>query len=66
MPKKDPRGGAREGAGRKPDPNAKEPYGTRLSKDTIAFLQSIDNAAAYIDDTIKRSKGYRQWKARTK
>lgn len=56
------RGGSRARAGRKPDPNAKEPYGTRLSKDTIAFLQSLDNAAAFIDESLQRTKAFKQWK----
>lgn len=57
-------GGKRKGAGRKsvPDGVAKVPYGTKLAPVVIEYLRSCDNAASTIEDTIKRSKAFREWR----
>ena len=54
-------GGKRKGAGRKPKPNGKLSYGTRLSPDVIEYLRQCDNAAETIEQSIKNSSGYKQW-----
>lgn len=65
MAKKGGRGGKREGSGRPVlDPGeAKVAYNTRLSQDVVAYLRSTDNAAGVLDQTVRRSKGYREWNA---
>jgi hypothetical protein len=57
------RGGKREGAGRKPAPvgTTKEPYNTKLTREVIEFLRQCENAAETIDDTLRRSKAFREW-----
>ena len=56
-------GGKRKGAGRKPSPDvAKVPYGTKLEGVVVEYLRQCDNAAKTLEDTIKRSKGFREWK----
>jgi len=56
-------GGKREGAGRKPAPvgTTKEAYSTKLTPEVIAFLRQCENAAETIDDTLRRSKAFREW-----
>lgn len=57
-------GGKRKGAGRKPAPEgtAKVPYGTKLDPVVVEYLRQCDNAAGTIEDTIRRSKQFRDWK----
>jgi len=57
------RGGKREGAGRKPAPvgTIKVAYATKLTPEVIEFLRRCENAAATIDDTLRRSKAFREW-----
>jgi hypothetical protein len=55
-------GGKRNQAGRKAGPNgAKVPYATKLTPDVVKYLRQCDNAAETIDDTIRRSKAFREW-----
>jgi hypothetical protein len=57
-------GGKREGAGRKPRPDgiAKVPYGTKLESEVVDYLRQCGNAAKTLEDVIKRTKSFRQWK----
>jgi hypothetical protein len=56
-------GGKREGAGRKPAPagTIKVAYATKLTPEVIKFLRQCENAAETIDDTLRRSKAFREW-----
>jgi hypothetical protein len=57
------RGGKRKGAGRKPSPNPiKVPYGTKLEFDVVEYLRQCENAAKTLEDVIKRTKAFKQWK----
>jgi len=57
-------GGKREGAGRKPAPpgTKKITYATKLDPVVVKYLRQRDNAAETIEQTIKRSKDFRNWK----
>jgi len=57
-------GGQRKGAGRKPAPDgtAKIAYGTKLDPVVIEYLRQCSNAAEMIETTIRRSKGFREWR----
>jgi len=57
-------GGQRKGAGRKPAPDgtAKIAYGTKLDPVVIEYLRQCSNAAETIETTIRRSKGFREWR----
>lgn len=58
-------GGKRKGAGRKPSHNAaKVPYGTKLEGDVVEYLRQCENAAKTLEDVIKRTKSFREWKAK--
>jgi hypothetical protein len=61
------RGGKREGAGRKaaPDGTAKVPYNTKLTPEVVEYLRECDNAAETIDATIRRSKAFKEWQAKS-
>jgi len=48
------RGGKRKGAGRKPMPDKKQTYATRLRPDQIAWLRSQKNAAKEIETALDR------------
>lgn len=50
------RGGKRKGAGRKPSPNKKVSYATKLRQDQIEFLRSLKNAAKWLEDMIDKCK----------
>jgi hypothetical protein len=57
------RGGKREGAGRKPAPvgTIKVAYATKLTPEVIEFLRQCENASETIDDTLRKSKSFREW-----
>lgn len=58
-------GGKRKGAGRKPSPErAKVPYGTKLEFEVVEYLRQCDNAAKTLEDAVKRSKAFKEWKAK--
>ena len=61
------RGGKRKGAGRKPAPDgtAKVPYGTKLDPVVVEYLRQCENAAKTLETAIKRSKAFREWKAKS-
>lgn len=54
-------GGKRKGAGRKPAPDAKQPISARVSPEVKAFLADQANASETIDETIRRSKKFKDW-----
>jgi len=58
------RGGKRKGAGRKPAPagTAKVAYGTKLTPEVVEYLKSLGNAAVTLDETVRRSKGFREYR----
>jgi len=47
-----PRGGKRKGAGRKPAPNKKKSYATKLYPEKIEFLKGFKNASKWLDEAI--------------
>lgn len=57
------RGGKRPGAGRKPaaEGTIKQPYNTKLTPEVVEFLRQCENAAETIDQTLRRSKAFREW-----
>lgn len=59
------RGGKRKGAGRKPAPvgTVKMAYATKLEPQIVEYLRQCENAVKTIEETIKRSKAFREWKA---
>ena len=48
------RGGKRKGAGRKPSPDKKQTYSTRLRPDQILWLRGHDNAAKEIETALDK------------
>lgn len=60
------RGGKRDGAGRKPvAPEEKKiPTGFRLARDVVAFLATTKDGTAFVENTVRRSTAYREWKRR--
>ena len=68
MPRKDSKkeyhpnwGGVRPGGGRPKSDNAKIPVAYRLSPDVAEFLNTVDNKSVFIDETIRRTKAFRDW-----
>lgn len=55
MNKKETRGGARPGAGRKPAPNKKIRIGTSLAPDVVEILRSNDEPTAQMIETAIRA-----------
>lgn len=53
-------GGQRTGAGRKPDPDKKQPISLKLTPKVVKYLKSV-NASVTVDEAIQRSKAYREW-----
>ena len=48
---------------RKPSPDVAEvPYGTKLEGVVVEYLRQCDNAAKTLEDTIKRTKAFKEWK----
>ena len=59
---KSPGGGKRKGAGRKPGRHgAKVTLATRVSEDVKAFLESTGNASQTVDETVRKTKAFREW-----
>jgi len=58
------RGGAREGAGRKPSPDGtvKVPRAIKIKPELDAYLRQQPNATEVIETTLERSKAFRDWK----
>jgi len=59
--KKTKQGGAREGAGRKRDPNAKRPVAFKLSVPIVEYLDTVPSKVAAVETAITESAGFRQW-----
>ena len=55
-------GGAREGAGRPVDPNSKKALSLRVPVDVRQYLDTTENISQSIEDLVRRSKGYRDWR----
>jgi hypothetical protein len=60
-------GGKRDGAGRKPAPEgtAKVPMTIKVEPELREYLRACANATATIEDALKRSKAFREWKAKS-
>jgi hypothetical protein len=54
-------GGAREGAGRKPDPNAKRPVTFKLAVPIVEYLDTVPSKVAAVEAAITDSAGYVAW-----
>jgi len=61
------RGGKRKGAGRKPAPQGtvKVPYSMKLEPELVEYLRQCENATATMETALKRSKAFREWKAKS-
>ena len=61
------RGGKRKGAGRKPAPagTAKVPMTIKVEPELREYLSQCENATAAIETALKRSKAFREWKAKS-
>ena len=61
------RGGKRKGAGRKPAPvgTVKVPYAMKLEPELVEYLRQCENATATVETALKRSKAFREWKAKS-
>ena len=57
-------GGKREGAGRKPAPagTVKVPMAIKVDPELREYLRSCENATAAIEEALRRSKLFRDWK----
>jgi len=59
-----PSGGKRIGAGKKPGKHgAKLATSMKLSDDVLAFLRTQESASAYVDETIRKTKAFREFMA---
>lgn len=56
------RGGARIGAGRKPDPNARKMLSVRLGLETLEYLSTTDSKTEAIETALQNTKAFRAWK----
>lgn len=58
-----PRGGKREGAGRKPGPpgSTKKQYCNKFPVVILNYFKSLPNAAQTIEELVTKSKGFREW-----
>jgi|JI9StandDraft_2_1071091.scaffolds.fasta_scaffold152997_4 hypothetical protein len=68
MTKKDNRGGARPGAGRKPPPIPRVRISLRLSADLVEFAKAFAPATAteIIEDTMRSSEAFIDWQRKRK
>ena len=60
-------GGKREGAGRKPDRGVrKETLALRVTPECKEYLAQVDDSASnVVEDAIRRTKAFREWKAKS-
>lgn len=57
------RGGKRTGAGRKARPDERKvPLAIKLAVDLSEYLASCENKTATIEEALRRSCGFREWK----
>jgi hypothetical protein len=55
-------GGKREGAGRKPRPEARKvPMTIKIDRELAEYLGTIEGKTAAIEEALRRSKGFREW-----
>lgn len=55
-------GGRRKGAGRKARPEERKvPLAIKLAVDLSEYLASCENKTATIEESLRRSKGFREW-----
>jgi hypothetical protein len=59
-----PRGGKREGAGRKPSPagSIKKQYCNRFNVEILEYFRQLENAAETIEKLVASSRGFKNWK----
>jgi hypothetical protein len=57
------RGGARKGAGRKPDPagTTRKMVSVKMPPDVYAYLKSQKNTTETVENAIRRSKAFRDF-----
>lgn len=56
-------GGKREGAGRKARPDERKvPLAVKLTVELSEYLGTVENKTATIEDALKRSRGFREWR----
>ena len=57
-------GGKRENAGRKREYDApKQVKSINVSPEFRAFMESLQNASKFIEETLRKSKAFREWRA---
>lgn len=56
-------GGARKGAGRKRDPNAKRPVTFKLARPIVEYLDTVPSKVAAVESAITESAGYQRWQS---
>lgn len=64
MKKKPTRGGARPGAGRPKQEVTKQAKTLKLDPEVADYLRTTENQTATVEQAIRRSQGFRNWKAR--
>lgn len=56
-------GGKREGAGRKARPDERKvPLAIKLAVELSEYLASRENKTATIEEALRRSRGFREWR----
>lgn len=57
------RGGKREGAGRKARPDERKiPLAVKFDRELCEYLATVENKTATIEEALRRSKGFREWR----
>lgn len=57
------RGGKREGAGRKARPDERKiPLAIKIAVELSEYLATVESKTATIEDALRRSKCFRDWK----
>lgn len=60
-------GGKREGAGRKPAPESrKRPLAMRIDPELAEYLSTVEDKTACIEDALRGTKRFREWKSSRK
>jgi hypothetical protein len=57
-------GGPRPNSGRKPmaEADKKVPVCFRLARDLDEYLKTVDDKTAVLEDSLRKSKGFKEWK----
>lgn len=59
-------GGKRQGAGRPACPDErKRPVTLKLAPELVAYLATVSNKTAAVEDALRRSRGFREWAKRS-